>query len=131
MQIRRWLLGDWQLKLAGLLVALALWVYVRTEQMMQLTLNVPLELRNPPRAMQVVGKVPARVEVRLTARRDVVSELDSGSVRAVVDLAEVQGTGGVIVLEAGHIERPRGVGVLNIVPRQIEVKMAKVPARRR
>ena len=42
MRIRRWILGDWQLKLVGLIIALVLWAYVRTGQMMHLTLNVPL-----------------------------------------------------------------------------------------
>ena len=66
--------------------------------------------------------------MRLLAQRDVVSELNSESVRAVVDLSDVRGGTASVTLGRGHIERPRGVGVVNIVPRRIELKLA--PARR-
>ena len=117
MQWKRWILGDWQLKMAGLAIALVLWAYVRTEQTMHLTLNVPLELRNPPRAMRFARRPPARIEVRLAAHRDIVSSLDPNKISAVVDLSNLKGKSSLtITLTRDNIRRPDGVEVLSIMP---------------
>ncbi len=126
MQWRRWLIGNWQLKLFGLAVAVVLWTYVRSEQMLHLTLTVPLELRNPPRTMQFARRPPGSVEVRLVAQRDLIPHLKPRSVRAVVDLSKVRGRRLSITLTPRHIIRPDGVGVLNIDPSQLVFEFVPV-----
>ena len=54
----RGFLADWQLKLLGLGIAVALWAYVHGLQSLELTLSVPLELRNPPRSMRLARRPP-------------------------------------------------------------------------
>lgn len=117
---RRLLLSDWQLKLGGLATAAVLWAYVHQEQTLQLTLTIPLELRNPPRAMRYVRRPPATVEVRLVAPRDVIPRLEPRSVRAVVDLTgQVTGRHASVDLGPDHIVRPPGVAVAAVTPAQL------------
>ncbi len=125
--LRRVVLGDWQLKLLGLLIAAGLWVYVHGEQGIQLTFTVPLELRNTPRGEQYARQPPASVDVTLEARREQLSKLAPGSVRAVVDLTRAKGRRVELALTADHILRPDGVRVLSITPSQLVLEFE--PAR--
>ena len=117
---RRRLFADWQLKMGALLAAVGLWMYVHSEQRLQLTVRIPLELRNPPRAQRLARKPPASVEVRLEADRELIPKLTPEAVRAVVDLTLVAASRRAdITLTPDHILRPVGVAVLSIAPSQL------------
>ena len=131
MRWRRLILGDWRLKLLGFAIAGVLWVYVRSEQMLHLTLDIPLELHNPPGTLRLVRPPPRTVEVRLEAHRDVIPLLKPKTVRAVVDLAGVTDLKISIALSAAHIRRPAGVVVLDISPSQLRLEFARAPAGKR
>jgi len=124
---RRRVLADWQLKVVGLACAVGLWLYVHSEQRLQLTLSVPLELRNPPRAQRLARRPPAALEVRLDADREIIPRLTPESVRAVVDLSGVTGKRVDITLTPDHILRPVGVGVLSIAPSQLVLEFESAP----
>lgn len=127
----RWMLADWQLKLAGLGIALVLYIYVHSEERLSLMLRVPLELRNPPQAMKFASTPPTAVEVRLEAERAAISAIVPGSVRAIVDLAEVKGLSANITLGPEHIKRPPGVSVLSVSPSQLVLLFAPVGKKKR
>ena len=119
----RGLFADWQLKLLGLAVAVALWAYVHSLQSVELTLSVPLEFRNIPRATRFARRPPAAVEVRLMARWDMIPRLAPRTVKAVVDLTKlVKGRYVTIPLTADHILRPAGVEVLSINPAMLSLE---------
>jgi hypothetical protein len=122
----RWVRGlfaDWQLKLLGLTVAVALWAYVHSLQSIELTLSVPLEFRNVPRATRFVRRPPATVEVRLLARWDMIPRLAPRTVKAVVDLTRlVTGRYVTIPLTSDQIQRPAGVDVVSISPAQLALE---------
>ncbi len=120
-KLGRWIVADWQLKLGGLGIAVVLSIYVRSEERLNLSLRVPLELRNPPATMMYANTPPTAVDVRLEADRNQISSLTPGSVRAVVDLSGVTGLSANIVLEESHIKRPSGVAVLSISPAKLNL----------
>lgn len=119
-RISRLFFSDWQLKLLGLAVAFGLWGYVRSGEMLRLTVTASLEFRNVPRASRFAQRPPASVEVTLEAPRDVIPRLSPRDIRAIVDLA---GRGSsrraTITLTPDHIVRPPGVSVMAIVPAQL------------
>lgn len=117
--VRRLIFGDWQLKVLGFVIAVGLWMYVHGEQGIQLTYNVPLELRNIPSNQQFSRQPPTTVEVHLEARREQLSKLVPGSLRAVVDLTRIKGRRVDLTLTPDHILRPDGVKVLSISPSQL------------
>lgn len=120
MRWQRILFADWQLKLLGLAVAVGLWAYVRSGEMLRLTVTAGLEFRNIPRASRFAQRPPASIEVTLEAHRDVIPTLSPRDIRAVVDL---NGRGSqrraTILLTPDHIVRPPGVSVMAIVPAQL------------
>jgi hypothetical protein len=124
--LRRVVFGDWQLKLLGLVIAAGLWIYVHGEQGIQLTYSVPLELRNTPHSQKFSRQPPATVEVLLDVRREQLSKLNPGALRAVVDLAAIKGRRVELTLTPDHILRPDGVRVLSIAPSQLVLEFESV-----
>jgi len=124
--VRRLIFGDWQLKVMGLVIALGLWMYVHGEQGIQLTYNVPLELRNTPHTMQFSRQPPTTIEVHLEARREQLSKLVPGALRAVVDLTRVKSQRVELTLTPDHILRPDGVKVLSISPSQLVLEFEPI-----
>ena len=83
MKLRR----DLLLRLASLVLALGLWFVIAGRQTAERGLAVPVELRNVPRALELVGGAPHAVEVRVRASPRLIDTLDPGRVIATIDLA--------------------------------------------
>ncbi|HXY54602.1 MAG TPA: YbbR-like domain-containing protein, partial [Nitrospirota bacterium] len=65
MDYRKLLLDNWGIKMVSLGLSLTLWFYVTSKGKTEMTLTVPLEMRNIPQGMTVVGDVAGSLEVRV------------------------------------------------------------------
>ena len=65
MDYRKLLFDNWGIKLVSLGLSLTLWFYVTSKGKTEMTLTVPLELRNIPQGMTVVGDVAGSLEMRV------------------------------------------------------------------
>ena len=124
--VRRLVFADWQLKVVACAMSLGLWMHVRGESVIQLTLTVPLEFRNPPRSLRLNRRTPSTVEVRVEARRDAIPRLVPRAVRAVVELPrKVTGRRAEVVLGPDQIVKPEGVAVLSISPATLTLEFER------
>jgi YbbR domain-containing protein len=127
MDARRIFLENWTIKLASLMLAVTLWFYVTSRGKTEMSLTVPLELRNVPQDMAVVGDVPGSLEVRLQgqerALRDIASEK---KVVCTVDLARGKVGENIIHLSPDDIRKPSGVLVTHLAPFEITVKLDRL-----
>ncbi len=127
MDLRRILLENWPIKLASLLLAVTLWFYVTSKGKSELSLTVPLELRNVPQGMAVVGDVPAVIEVRLQGQERALRDISSfKKVLGTVDLSRTREGLNRIHLSPDDIRRPAGVAVTYLAPMEIEVRLEKL-----
>lgn len=121
---------NWPLKLASLVMALTLWFYVTSKGKTELTLTAPLELRNIPANMAVVGDVPGTVEVRVQGQERALRDITAGKkVVGLLDLGSGKKGENVMHLSPEDIKRPNGVLVTNIAPSEIAVKLEPVVQR--
>jgi YbbR domain-containing protein len=130
MELRKALSENWPIKLASLLLAVTLWFYVTSKGQTELSLTVPLELRNVPQGMAVVGDIAAVVEIRLQGQerplRDVAS---SRKVLVAVDLSRARLGENRIHLSADDVRRPSGVAVTYLAPAEISVRLERLMRR--
>src|SRR3954470_11028403 len=75
------------LKALAILLATLLWMTVSGEHVVERSLRVPLEFRNIPQALEIVGNAPDTVDVRLRGSSIVLSRVQPGEIVAVLDLA--------------------------------------------
>ncbi len=127
MDIRRIFLENWPIKLASLVLAVTLWFYVTSKGKTELSLTAPLELRNIPQDMVVVGDVPGSIEVRLQGQERALRDIAAGKkVVGTVDLGRGKEGENIIHLSPDDIRKPSGVLVTHLNPFEIAVKLDRL-----
>src|SRR6187549_4116585 len=100
-----------RLKILALLLASVLWFTVAGEHVVERSLRVPLEFRNIPQALEIVGNAPDSVDVRLRGSSAVLSRLQSGEIVAVLDLSSARAGSRLFPLRSDEVRAPFGVEV--------------------
>ena len=113
------------LKLLAVLLALLLWLTVAGEHVVERTLRVPLELRNVPDSLEIVGDPPMTVDVRLRGSSALLGRMDPGDVIAIVDLATARPGSRLFHLRTDEVRRPYGVEVSQITPVTIGLELER------
>jgi YbbR domain-containing protein len=130
MDVRKLLLDNWPIKLTSFLLSLTIWFYVTSKGKTEMAFAVPLELRNVPQGMTVVGDVPATIEVRLQGQERMLREMASlKQVVGSVDLGRGKEGENRIPLSPDDIRRPAGVHVTHLSPSEITVKLERLEQR--
>jgi len=112
----RALLQNLPLKLVSLGLAALLWFVIAGEKTSEMGLQVPIELQNFPRDLELTGDPVNAVEVRLRASPGVMQQLGASEVSAQIDLAGAGEGERIVHLTADAIRVPFGVTVVRIAP---------------
>lgn len=124
MDFRKLLFDNWGIKLLSLGLALTLWFYVTSKGKTELTLAVPIELRNIPRGMAVVGDVAGSLEVRVQGQERVLRDITTGKkVVGVADLSMTSVGENTVRISPDDIKRPSGVSVTYMSLSEMKVQL--------
>lgn len=107
------------LKLLSLALALLLWMVVSGEETVERGLRVPLELQQVPAGLELLGDVPATVDVRVRGASGVLGRVGPGDVVAVLDLHGAQSGRRLFPLTPDQVRTPFGVEVVQVMPSTI------------
>jgi YbbR domain-containing protein len=121
-----------QLGLKVLAVALAalLWLTVAGEHVVERSLRVPLEFRNIPEALEIVGNTPDSVDVRLRGSSAVLSRLQAGEIVAVLDLGGARTGARLFPIRNDEVRAPFGVEVSQVLPTTLALELEKSARRK-
>ena len=125
-RVGRWLFGSLWLKLLSVGLALLLWMVVAGEETVERGLRVPLELTQVPAGLELLGDVPATVDVRVRGASGALSRVGAGDVVAVLDLHTAQSGRRLFPLTPDQVRVPFGVEIMQVLPSA--VTMAFEPA---
>jgi len=116
-----------QLGLKVLAIALAslLWLTVAGEHVVERSLRVPLEFRNIPEALEIVGNTPDTVDVRLRGSSAMLSRLQAGEIVAVLDLSSARTGSRLFHIRNDEVRAPFGVEVSQVVPATLALELEK------
>jgi len=124
MDYRKLLFDNWGIKLVSLGLSLTLWFYVTSKGKTEMTLTVPLELRNVPQGMTVVGDVAGSLEVRVQGQERVLRDISIGKkVTGILDLSMTKVGENTVSISPDDIRRPEGVTVTYMSLSEIKVKL--------
>ncbi len=124
MNIRKLLIEHWSIKLLSLGLALTLWFYVTSKGKTEITLSVPLELRNIPQALAIVGDVAGALDVRVQGQERVLRDITIGKkVFGVLDLSMSSAGENIVPISPDDIRRPSGVTVMHLSLSEVKVKL--------
>src|SRR5258706_7630231 len=115
------LLRNLQLKAVSLTLAVLLWIALNGEPKSEVGLKVPLEFRNSPKGVEVLGETNT-VDIRLSASSSIVKRIDASEVTASVDLSEWTLGDRTYSLDASNLTVPFGVTIAKITPNKIRLR---------
>ena len=124
MKFRNILFDNWATKLVSLALSLTLWFYVTSTGKTEMTLTVPLELRNIPQDMAVVGDVAGSLEVRVQGQERALRDITLGKkVIGIIDLGAGKVGENSMPLSPDDIRRPSGMTVTYMSLSEIKIKL--------
>lgn len=127
MNLRAWILDNWAIKLLSLGLSLTLWFYVTSTGKTELTLTVPIELRNIPAGMTVVGDVTGSLEARMQGQERVLRDSTiSKKVVALLDLSLTREGENAVRISPDDIRRPAGTMVTHLSQYEVKVKLERL-----
>ncbi len=111
------------LKIMAAILATALWFIVAGEQNVERTRRVPLEFRNKPAVLEILGDPPTTVDVRLLGSSTALSRMDTGEVVAMLDLTGARPGSRLFHMRTDEVRVPYGVTVLQLTPATISLEL--------
>lgn len=122
-RLKALLLDNYLIKIVSLVFAVILWFYVNSRGGAEIEIAVPLELRNVPARLVVVGNMIDDVTVRVRGRERILDGITSRPPRAVLDLTAAREGNNVLFLDPSAITVPANVQIVRISPRRISVHL--------
>ncbi len=113
------------LKVLAVLLASLLWLTVAGEHVVERTLKVPLELRNVPPQLEIVGDPPMTVDVRVRGPSAMLGRMDPGDLVALLDLQGARPGSRLFHLRTDEVRGPYGVEIAQITPSTVPLELEK------
>src|SRR6476659_499527 len=117
------------LKVLSVVLALLLWMIVSGEEMVERGLRVPLELQQVPAGLELLGEVPATVDVRVRGASGTLKRVAAGDVIALLDLRGARPGRRLFPLTPDQMRVPFGVEVVQVTPSAIAVAFERSASR--
>jgi YbbR domain-containing protein len=114
-----------RLKVLAIVIAAVLWFTVAGEHVVERSIRVPLEFRNIPQQLEIVGNAPDSVDVRIRGSSTVLSRVQSGEIVAVLDLATARTGSRLFPIRADEVRAPFGVEVAQVTPATLALELEK------
>src|SRR5262245_23668666 len=118
------------LKLLALALSILLWMTVAGEHVVERSVRVPLEFRNIPEALEIVGNAPDTVDVRVRGSSALLSRMQPGEIVAVLDLEGARSGSRLFHIRVDEVRAPFGVEVAQVIPSTLALDMEKGAKRR-
>jgi YbbR domain-containing protein len=116
------------LKLVATALGALLWLTV-SSQRLERSIRVPVEYRNVPAALELTGDQTESVYVHLRGPDNVISRLEPGDVRAVLDMGQATAVDtGTFALRTDQVVSPPGAEVMWIEPSEVSFSLETMGA---
>lgn len=113
------------LKAIALLLAIGLWLVVARDPIAEVEMNIPIEFHNLPDTLEIDSANYTEAQVRVRGPERVIHRLQTGDVRADIDLANVRTGQQTFDLTARHVHVPQDLEVVQIIPGQFHLSFDK------
>jgi YbbR domain-containing protein len=118
------------LKIVAITLASVLWFTVAGEHVVERSLRVPLAVRNLSPTLEIVGELPANVDVRVRGSSAQFGRLDPGEVVVMLDLTTARPGARLFHLRADEVQVPYGIDVAQVLPPSLSLSIEKSTTRR-
>jgi YbbR domain-containing protein len=116
-------------KIISFLLVVVLWGFIGGQPRAEIWLTIPLEYRNMPPTMEIMGEMVNRVEVGIRGPRTLMSSIAPDQLRAHVDLSQALLGLNYVRLGPENIRAPLGTEITKITPLTVRIRLEEVTTR--
>jgi YbbR domain-containing protein len=113
------------LKIASVLLAIVLWIFVTSRGQSEMSIDVPLEFSNIPLGLEMVNHNIKMVTLTIKGQEGLIKNLRPSDVRVSIDLSQAKKGEGVYYVQRDDIKIPHGLTVTSIDPSTVRVMTAE------
>jgi hypothetical protein len=116
-------------KSVSFILVCVLWVFIGGQPRAEIWMTVPLEYRNMPANMEIVGDLSNRVEVGIRGPRTLISSISPDQLKAHVDLSQSMSGVNHVRLTPDNIRAPLGTEVTKVAPSFVRIRLEDIKSR--
>lgn len=109
------------MKVASVVLALAMWLFVISRGQTEVSLEAPLVLENVPVGLRITGDVTQTVVLSIKGHERFVKSLRPEDVRVSLDLSGLRKGQNRFALDHDDVELPAPLRVLSIAPSSVSI----------
>ena len=113
------------LKVTAITLAALLWLTVAGDHFVERSMRVPLEFRNIPPEIEIVGDPPETVDVRLRGSSALLARIEPREIVAVLNLSTARPGSRMFHLRVDEVRAPYGVEVAQVIPGTLALDLEK------
>lgn len=113
------------LKIASVLLAIVLWIFVTSRGQAEMSIDVPLEFKDIPLGLEMVNHNIKMVTLTIKGQEGLIKNLKPSDVRVSIDLSKAKKGEGLYYVQRDNIRIPHGLTVTSIDPSSLKVTTAE------
>jgi len=119
--MKKFLVENLGLKIAAILLSIVLWFFVTSRGQSEISIDVPLELKNMPQGLELVNHETKTVNLNIRGQERFIKNVSASNVRVPLDLSKAKRGEGTYYINREDIKLPRSITVTNISPPSVRV----------
>lgn len=127
--MRKLLLENMGMKVAAVVMAITLWFFVTSRGQSEVSVDVPIELRNIPGGFESVRQGIKTISVSIKGQERLLRNMKTADVRVYVDLSKAKKGKGTYYINNEDVKLPSTMTVTNISPSSVMVALEETAIR--
>ncbi len=119
--MRRLLLENIGMKTAAVVLAVVLWFFVTSRGQSEISMDIPLELKNIPEGLESIKQGTKSVSVSIKGQERLLKNMKPSDVRVYIDLSKARKGEGTYYISKDDVKLPYTMTVTNISPSSVRV----------
>ncbi|TAL23414.1 MAG: hypothetical protein EPN94_09500 [Nitrospirae bacterium] len=121
--MRKLLFENTGMKIAAVVMAIILWVFVTSRGQSEVSMDVPVELKNIPRGIESIRQGIKTVSVSIKGQERLLRNMKAPDVRVYVDLSKAKKGKGLYYISSEDVSLPSTMTVTSINPSSVMVTL--------
>ena len=124
--IGRWIVKNPGWRLLSLVLAVVIWMNVATEPEMSTFVSAPVQFKDPPDTLQIVGRPGENVQLETRGSSGQLRDLANSHPVITLDFSDVHQPGErVFKIMRNEVNLPRGVELIRAIPPEIHFRFER------
>ncbi|MBI4690226.1 MAG: hypothetical protein HY754_08180 [Nitrospirae bacterium] len=121
--MKKLLLENIWMKIAAVILAVVLWFFVTSRGQSEISMEVPLELRNIPGGLESVKQSIKAVSINIKGQERLIRNIKPSDVRVNLDLSKAKKGKGTYYIGKDNVKVPSTMAVTNLNPSSVMIDL--------